>query len=244
MRYLPIGVDLNQKACLVVGAGGVATRKIVRLLDAGAAVTVVADKLDQTVNELHDSGKLTVKERSFSEFDLKGMSFVVAATDSPNLNKTIAQSATNMGIWCNTAENIDENSVIFPSLVRRDPVLISISSDGASPVLARVLSAQLDAFVPTSIGKLALLAKELRQKTKDRFHSIGLRRRFWNQVVTGRVAQMLQSGHEEEARAELHRLLDPSLETEQAPGEVYLVGAGPGRPRITNNESHKINSTR
>ena len=152
MQHLPIGIDLRDKRCLVVGGGDVATRKLERLLDAGAAVTVVSVSASARLAELQSNGEIQVQLRRFEESDLDNMRFVVAATSDAKLNQEIARIAEARELWCNTAENSDNNPVIFPSLIRRDPVVISISSGGSSPVLARVLSAQLDAFVPQSIG--------------------------------------------------------------------------------------------
>ncbi len=230
MQHLPIGINLNQKACLVVGGGEVATRKIERLLDAGAIVTVVTEAASDKLQALNQANKIRLVLRQYQSSDLNNQSFAIAATDNSETNKRIAAEADLNKIWCNNAEANVGNAVIFPTLIRRDPLVISVSSGGSSPVLAKVLSDQIDAFVPQYTSQLAELAGEFRQHVKDRFNTIEQRRDFWKQAITGKVSTLLKANKPEVARAELEQSLKDK--TSQKRGEVYLIGAGPGDPEL------------
>ncbi len=232
MQYLPVGIDLKNKPCLVVGGGKVAARKVQRLLDAGAIVSVVSKEICKEIDDLSDEQQLTLKRAPYSASDLDAVYLVVAATNDSSVNKQIALAAEHNNILCNAAESADAGSVIFPSLINRSPVIISVSSDGASPVLASVLSAQLEAFIPPYIAKLAQISARYRAAVKERFDTISQRRRFWSSVMTGRVMQLLRANKDDDAEAEIAKLLDEDQSADSPEGEVYLVGAGPGDPEL------------
>ncbi len=232
MQYLPIGIDLKNKPCLVVGGGKIAARKIQRLLDAGATVSVVSVDICDEIADLSKTHKLTLKYAHYEVTDMHDAYLVVAATNDSVVNKAIALGAQQQNILCNAAESAEAGSVIFPSLINRNPVVISVSSDGASPVFASMLSAQIEAFVPQYIAKLALISAQYRAEVKARFDSIAQRRRFWSNVMTGKVTQLLKANKDEAAKAEISRLLNQEQTDEASEGEVYLVGAGPGDPDL------------
>jgi uroporphyrin-III C-methyltransferase/precorrin-2 dehydrogenase/sirohydrochlorin ferrochelatase len=123
-------------------------------------------------------------------------------------------------------------SFIMPSIVDRDPVQIAVSTGGASPVLARLLRARLETMIPVAYGRLAALMQEYREQAKHRFPRLRERRRFWEAILQGPVAELLFSGQEQAARAALeHHMTNPHLPADHQ-GEVYLVGGGPGDPDL------------
>ena len=98
-------------------------------------------------------------------------------------------------------------SFIFPSIIERPPLIVAVSSGGASPVLARLLRARLESLIPAGYGRLAALAGAFRDRVKARFKPPE-RRRFWERVLQGPIAELVLSGRDGEARKALQEALD------------------------------------
>jgi len=122
----------------------------------------------------------------------------------------------------------------MPALVDRSPLLIAISSGGTSPLLVRMLKARFETTIPAAYGRLAQFAGSYRDKIKSMVPNLTRRRRFWEAMVSGPVAEHLFSSQVEEAESLMESLLKKAaVDGDQAPvGEVYLVGTGPGDPDL------------
>lgn len=224
-------VDVHDANALVVGAGPVALRKARRLVDAGANVLVVAPQCHDDFQALQNEGLLKIEERAFNNSDLKGMSIVIAATSDKGINRGIAKSAKANGAHVNVANDPAAGNFIMPSLVDRSPLLIAISSGGASPVLSRLLTARIEAFIPASFAKLATLAEQYRDKIKTDIVGWRNRRRFWEQQLGGLTGEMVLQGRSKDAEVALQQAIDRHQHNDES-GEVFLVGAGPGDPDL------------
>ncbi len=232
MSFLPIFLRLRDRRCLVVGGGAVAARKVGPLLRAGARVTVVAPRLCAELVARRGAGEIEHEARGFARQDLDGTWLCIAATDDGRENGAVSALAQERDIPVNVVDDPERCSFIMPSVVDRAPVQIAISTGGASPVLARLLRARLETLVPAAYGRLAALVGAFRDRVKQRFPDVGARRRFWETVLHGPVAEMLFAGRDQAALAALERALAEGSETPLAVGEVYLVGAGPGDPDL------------
>jgi uroporphyrin-III C-methyltransferase/precorrin-2 dehydrogenase/sirohydrochlorin ferrochelatase len=111
-------------------------------------------------------------------------------------------------------------------------VQIAVSTGGASPVLARLLRARLETLVPAAYGRLAQLMADFRDRAKQQFPQTQDRRRFWESVLHGPIAEMLFAGQEQAAKQALEEALHSGLASAAHGGEVYLVGGGPGDPDL------------
>jgi uroporphyrin-III C-methyltransferase/precorrin-2 dehydrogenase/sirohydrochlorin ferrochelatase len=231
MNLLPIFVDVKDQPCLVVGGGAVAARKTGLLLRAGGKITVVSPRLNRRMRGYLDQGLVRCEAREFTERDLDGQALIIAATDDASVNRHVAKAARHLHIPVNVADAPELGSFILPAVVDRSPVQIAVTSGGASPVLARQLRARLENYVPAAYGRLAELLEQFRDEVKRRFTTTAQRRRFWEQMLQGPVAEAMFAGREDTARAMLQAALDdPTMVAGQ--GEVYLVGAGPGDPDL------------
>ena len=231
MDYLPLFTKLHGRRCLVVGGGVVALRKARLLRQAGAQLQVVAPQIDPQLMQLaRDSGGDSV-EHPYRPSDLDGSALVIAATDDESVNAAVSRDAQQRQIPVNVVDNPALCSVILPSIVDRSPLVIAISSGGASPVLARRLRSLLESTVPAASGRLAALLGRFRARAADKIIDTEQRRRFWEEVVDGPIAELVLSGREGEAATALQQRLDSDTDALQG-GEVYLVGAGPGDPDL------------
>ena len=230
MHYLPIFLRIQDRPVLVVGGGQVAVRKVTMLLRADAHVRLVAENVDPALTSLLEGAEHTIATRSFEERDLDGVTLVIAATDNEDLNQHIYELAHARHLPVNVVDNPRLCDFIFPSIVDRSPVVVAVSSSGQSPMLARLLRARLETFIPSGYGRLASLLGEARNKVKALIPDMGVRMRFWEKLLNGPVAEQMMAGKESEAKL----LLDEALADVDADvqGEVYLVGAGPGDPDL------------
>lgn len=232
MDYFPLFIRLHNQPCLIIGAGGIAARKIELLASAGAKITVVALEFSASVHEMQAKYQLTLLQKPFEQGDVNGFKLVVSATDNAETNHTVAEAANAQGILVNVVDNPALCSFIFPAIVDRSPIIAAISSGGASPVLARLLRARFESLIPYQYGKLAQLAENFRQEVKDTIQQPAQRRIFWEGVLQGKIAELVFAGHQQQAEKDLRQAISETSAQTALSGEVYLVGAGPGDPDL------------
>lgn len=225
MQYFPIFVKLQGQACLVVGAGEIAARKIDLLARAGADITVLAHTIKEPVLRIQSPLGLTIVQKNFTPNDVNGFKLVISATNDPATNERVAASAKQQGILVNVVDSPALCSFIFPAIVDRSPIIAAVTSGGAAPVLARLLRAKLETLIPPGYGHLAQLAEKCRSVVKTRISQPEQRRIFWEGILQGTVAESVFSGNLQKAEQQLLAKLD---QDQKAEGEVYLIGAGPG----------------
>ncbi|MCP1617079.1 uroporphyrinogen-III C-methyltransferase /precorrin-2 dehydrogenase [Pseudomonas sp. SLBN-26] len=230
MDFLPLFHNLQGRHVLVVGGGEIALRKARLLADAGACLRVVAPEIDSQLVALVEQSQGLVHRRGYASGDLEGAVLVIAATDDEPLNAQISRDAQARGVPVNVVDAPALCSVIFPAIVDRSPLIVAVSSAGDAPVLARLIRAKIETWIPSAYGQLAGLAKRFRQQVKQLFPDVQQRRVFWEDVFQGPIAERVLSGQP----AEAERMLAERV-AGGAPkplGEVYLVGAGPGDPDL------------
>mgnify|MGYP001279539473 CR=1 FL=1 len=231
MDHLPIFLKIANERCAVIGGGGVAARKVALLIEAGARVTVTAPQLCAELAELASAGRIDHRPDAFSPPALQGMALVIAATGDRAVNAEVARLARTQGTPVNVVDDPALCSFILPAIIDRSPVLIAVSTGGASPVLARLLRARLESLIPASYGQLASLAQRFRDKVRQALPP-QQRRPFWERVLQGPIAELVLSGRLLQAERALARAIADPAQGGPATGEVYLVGAGPGNPDL------------
>jgi precorrin-2 dehydrogenase/sirohydrochlorin ferrochelatase len=143
-RVFPLFLKLENRACLVVGAGNIAESKIAGLLEADAAVRVIAPEATPQVQSWAQAGNLDWRQRPFQPTDLQGMFLVVAATCSTPVHEEIFAEARRLGVLCNVVDVPDLCDFYYPAVVRRGSLQIAISTAGESPALAQRLRKELE----------------------------------------------------------------------------------------------------
>jgi uroporphyrin-III C-methyltransferase/precorrin-2 dehydrogenase/sirohydrochlorin ferrochelatase len=232
MHTFPVFLNIKDRRCLVVGGGPVAARKVGQLLKAGARVAVAAPELCPELAQCHDIQAIEYLPVVFNENLLDGCVLVIAATNDDQVNRRVSELAQRRQLPVNVVDNPALCSFIMPSVVDRDPIQIAVSTGGASPVLARLLRARLETLIPAGYGRLAELMRTFRERVKRKFPDQVLRRRFWEEVLQGPIAELLFAGQERAALAALEQTLADDKHPVAAGGEVYLVGGGPGDPDL------------
>lgn len=230
MDYLPLFFDLKNRPCLIIGGGEIALRKARLLTKAGAQIDVVAKEIKAELENIVSDSNGKIIRGEYSSSVLRDYILVISATNIRSINEQVAHDCRQCNIPVNVVDNPDLCTVVMPAIVDRSPLLIGITSGGESPVLARHVRSHLESTLPGAYGELAKLASQFRQKVKMVFTDGELRRRFWESVINGPIAEKVLAGNVNAATAELKKKLAAKDCT--ATGEVYLVGAGPGDPDL------------
>ena len=249
MNTFPLFFKLEDRKVLIVGGGDVALRKADLLSRAGTCITVLAPSISTEIQALLSDSKHELIYENYNKAYMAGARVIIAATDDEALNHQIHADATELNIPVNVVDTPHLCDFIFPAIVDRNPIVIGISSNGKAPVLARLLRARLETLIPQGYGKLAKLAGDFRTEVKTKIPTLTGRRQFWERAFEGEVSQLMFAGNENEAAAKLQADLDKtaaaiseksvaddisktSQTMQNAIGEVYIVGAGPGDPEL------------
>ncbi len=234
MEHLPIFLDLNGKRTLIVGGGVIAARKADLLLRAGSEVTIVAPELGDELKMLNETHAFNHKVEKLIAEDLNGCVVAFGTAEDDSLNDDLCELAASAGILVNVSDKTESCDFIMPAIVDRTPLLVAISSGGTSPLLVRMLKARFETTIPAAYGRLAEFAGSYRDRIKKLIPNLTRRRRFWEAMVSGPVAEHLFSNQLEQAELLMgSQLKEAAVAGDKPPvGEVYLVGTGPGDPDL------------
>ena len=144
MSFYPVCLDIEGKLCVVVGGGRVAERKVLGLLACDAQVSVISPELTEELSSLYDAGSILWIEREYRPGDLKQAFLVIAATNEEETQKQVYDEAAAHNLLLNVADVPQRCNFILPATVRQGDLVISISTAGKSPALARKLRMELE----------------------------------------------------------------------------------------------------
>src|SRR5690554_920227 len=232
MEYLPVAWRLREQTVLLVGGGEIALRKARLLARAGARLRVVAPEIEAELLQLIEQQGGQWLQHSYQAEHLDGVTLAIGATDNQQVNEQLHADALARQLPVNVVDNPSLCTFIFPAIVDRDPLLISISSSGNAPVLARWARAKLESFFPAELGKLATLMGRFRKPLAEKLPQIGARRLFWEGLLDGPMMEKVLAGRHQEAEQLLAAAVATADTESLSRGEVYLVGAGPGDPDL------------
>jgi len=229
VQQLPIFLRLQGRPCLVVGGGPVAARKAELLVAAGALTRVVAEHIGAALGAWAATADgVVLEQRRYESRDLLGVVLVIAATDRPEVNAAISAEARARGIPINVVDAPELCDFFMPSIVDRDPVVVAVGTGGASPVLARLTRARLEAVLHPQLGRLADFAGRMRGPVAAAFPELGPRRRVWEQVFDGELAEQVLAGDSEGAERRLRQQLAGDAVALRP--VVSLIATGDGDP--------------
>lgn len=201
----PVTLDLEGRACLVVGGGVVAGRKISGLLDAGARVTVVSPALAATVLDIAREGRFRWWPREYAEGDVAGFALVMVATDDDGVNARVAAEARRRSIWVNCADDPARCDFILPSVLRRGPLMVAVSTGGVSPTVARMVREELELVLPSDYAVLTEVVADVRRALRDRGIAFDAQR--WRDALDEEMKRLVAAGRPAEARDRLRERL-------------------------------------
>ena len=183
----------------MIGGGEVAERKVESLLEFGAAVTVIAPELTPRLSELAGTGAIKHVAERYKSGALEGAFLVIAASDDTEVNKAASLEAQRLGVPVNVADDPDLCTFIMPAILHRGELVISVSTSGKSPAMARRLREELESRFGPEYGELADLLGELRDEVKAKYPDQRDRRRAFARILDSDVLLLLAQGRREEA---------------------------------------------
>jgi len=222
MRHYPIYLDTRAQRIVVSGAGECALAKLRLLIKTEAQIAVFGADVDAGVEALADAGRITLHRRAVETADFEGARLAYAANDDAALDGVAAVLARAAGVLLNWVDDLGESQFITPAIVDRDPVVIAIGTEGAAPVLARQIKADLEQRLPESLGILARIGQGFRR------FALALpegraRRDFWARYYGGTGADALAQGGEAAVKARLQGLLAEQASTNQRAAHVDFI---------------------
>jgi precorrin-2 dehydrogenase/sirohydrochlorin ferrochelatase len=197
----PVNLILTGQRCLVVGGGSVAARKVAGLLACGADVQVIAERVGPELRALN----VPVEERRYQPGDVSSYRLVIAATNDPVVNHAVYEDATTAGIWINSADDPAACTFTLPSVVRRGPIMVTISTGGYSPALSTWLKAHVEHELGPEYEILVDLLAEVRNDMKAAGRST--EQADWRTALDSDMLDLIRAGHIDRARERLQTWL-------------------------------------
>jgi uroporphyrin-III C-methyltransferase / precorrin-2 dehydrogenase / sirohydrochlorin ferrochelatase len=238
----PVNLDLQGRRCVVVGGGKIAEDKIKGLLEAGANVRVIAPELTVGLEELSANNQVEVNRKWYSTGDLDGAFLAIAATDDTATNALVFAEAEELKVLLCSVDDIDHCHFAAPATVRRGDFLMTLSTAGKAPALAKRLRRELGASFGPEWGALVDVLSEARSEAL----ALGAREcgfdewsERWSTALDQDIMALVAGGQIEEAKNRVLQILlngSPATRKHAPPrgglGKVWLVGAGPGDPEL------------
>lgn len=231
MRHFPIFMAVAGRRIVVAGGGEAALAKLRLLLKTEAQIDVHAEAPLPEIEALAAEGRIRLLRRRPEVTDLAGAVLAYGAEEDDLLDARLAALAAEAGVPHNIVDDLERSAFITPAIVDRDPVVVAIGTEGAAPVLARRIKAEIEERLPSALGILARIARGFRHAA-EALPFGRPRRDFWGAFYDRAGPEALSQGGEAAVLPALRRLLADHLTAAPAAGRVDFVGAGPGDPDL------------
>jgi uroporphyrin-III C-methyltransferase/precorrin-2 dehydrogenase/sirohydrochlorin ferrochelatase len=230
MQHFPIFVSVAGRRIVLSGGGEAALAKLRLLLKTEAHLTVFATDPAPQIETWSTEGRLTLIRRAMGPGDALCAVAVYGANENRDEDLRTAAIARADGALVNIVDDLEHSDFITPAIVDRDPVTVAIGTEGAAPVLARAIKADIEARLSPAIGTLARIGKSFR-RTVEALPAGRARRDFWGEYYRS-AGPRAATGGEPAIRAALYTLLARHMAGTAREGQVSFVGAGPGDPEL------------
>lgn len=189
MNYYPSFLNLIGKRAVVIGGGGVAERKILTLLKAGARVTVISPQLTKRIEKEKRKNNIKHISRHYRKGDLKNAFIIIAATDSQAINKHISEDALCL---VNVVDAPSLCNFIVPSVVKRGPLTIAISTSGVSPAFSKSIRKELEKLYSSEFSRYLKFLEKFRKKAVKEIPDKTKRAAFLKSLASKEIIKMLR----------------------------------------------------
>jgi len=196
----PIFVSLENKRCLVVGGGKVAERKVENLLEYPVQIDLVSPQATPKLQNWATEGKVNWIARNFQLTDIQDAFLVFAATDDLQINREIARLCQKEGILVNAVDDPAYCDFFVPSIIRRNSLVLAISTEGKSPAYAKRLRRQMEEIITDAHGKFVDLLGEQREIVKETVPDIRIRQAIFEAMAGLDILDLITAGRDEEIK--------------------------------------------
>ncbi|MEG0791022.1 MAG: bifunctional precorrin-2 dehydrogenase/sirohydrochlorin ferrochelatase [Gordonibacter sp.] len=205
-KAYPAVLLLENKRAIVVGGGSVAERKVKGLLECAADVTIVSPRITEGLQALVRESQCAWKKKCYEGSDVQDAEIVFAATDDEEINARVFHDATEARLMVNVADRPELCSFYLPSVLRRGSLSIAVSTQGASPLLARRIRLQLEERFSARYEGYVDLLQSVRDTVNGEVAEQD-RMAFWEAATDGRILELLEDGDAQAAEVRLQELV-------------------------------------
>lgn len=218
-RHYPMFFDVQDRLCVVVGGGTPALGRVEGLRHAGAVVRVIAPELTAALASLVTDGSIEHVARTYRDGDLEGATLAFSERLDDPTHRAIHTEARARNVPLNVEDVVPYCSFIVPAVVRRDDLVVAISTGGAAPALAVRIKERMQRFLGPHHGRFLQLARRLRSPLLARHPDFGTRKSLWYRLVDSDVLHLLERGDESSARRRIVEIcgVAPTPEVEVGP---------------------------
>ena len=199
MRYFPINVDIQDKKCVVIGGGNVAYRKVLSLIKAGAKVEIISPAAIDEIEKLVKNSLVFWIKREYEEGDLEGATLAFVAVDSAHISSEVTSEAKARGILVNVADEPSQCSFTLPSIAERGDLLVTVSTGGKCPALARQVRINIEGLIDNAHGEMLTILAEVREQLLHAKVGHDKCRDLLNKLISSDILSLLRQGETEKA---------------------------------------------
>ncbi len=192
MGYYPVMLEVTDRHCIVIGGGEVAERKVLTLLEAGSKVTVISPELTPTLRSLVERDQINHRARQYQKGDLEGAFLAIVATDEERVNRAASEEAHSKGIPVNVVDRPELCSFIVPAVIRKGPLVVAVSTSGASPAMAARLKGVISEALPEGLDEVLEVLKQKRNQILESIPEPEIRKAIFDRLTSAQMLQILK----------------------------------------------------
>lgn len=206
-HLFPVFLSLSGKECLVVGGGQVAERKIADLLECEANINVISPTAGDLIRLWSNQGLISWQAREVEESDLDNTFMVFVATNNMHTNQMAVKWCRERGILINAVDDPPNCDFYVPAVVRRNSLVVAISTEGKSPMFARKLREQLEELIGEEYGEFVDFLGEQREYIKQAVTDIEERKKVFKALVDSDILDLLKAGERERVKERMEQCM-------------------------------------
>lgn len=205
-EYYPAFLNIAGQQCVIIGGGRVAERKCSTLLRAGARVTVISPEITRRLEQYREKGLLNHVRRHYKKGDIQAAFAVIVATDSEETNRQVVTDAAASRVLLNVVDNPALCTFIAPSVLKRGPLTIAVSTGGISPAMAHTIRRELERMYGAEFSGYLRFVKDLRRRALTEISDKAEREQFLKGLASEEMMTLLRrKGFREAKKTALKR---------------------------------------